>query len=164
MSRLLILAEIKTLLESVTDIGQVHDSIRWSVSEDKFAENFITQVDERNELRTWMIYRSAGGMDYGAREGSLGTGVTIPTRTSLRRHDFVIEGWASFADDDTDATFQALVDAVLDKFETEITLNNSALTRGPIEYNIDHQFFGEILAHHVTLNFYAVERAGITPT
>jgi|TARA_Y100000310_G_scaffold345771_1_gene469634 hypothetical protein len=163
MSRSAIISAIKTLLEAVTDIGQVYDSIRWTIYEDKFIQDFFTVVNGQNQIRTWMIYKTGGGQDYGARSGSLGTGVDIPTQSALDRHDITIEGWASFTDNDSDSDFQALVDSVLDKFRAEISLTDTALVRGPINYAIDHQFFGQYFVHHVILNFYAVERTGITP-
>jgi len=164
MARDTIQAAIKTILETVTDIGQVHDSIRWTIHEDKFIKNFFTVVNEQQQIRTWMIYRVDGAVDYGAREGSLGTSQRIPTQSSFQRYDFAIEGWASFKDDETDIEFQSLIDSVIDKFQANISLNNTSLMRGPITYSIDHQFFGDYFVHHVIFNFYATEREGITPT
>jgi len=111
-----------------------------------------------------MIYRSGGGFDYGSRENSLGTEIAIPIKSKLARYDFKIEGWASFRDDDTDIEFQALLDTLEAKFEANISLNQTALIRSAITYEIDHQFFGDYFVHHVILSFYAVPSIkGITP-
>jgi len=164
MSRKLIQAEIKTILETVTDIGQVHASIRWTKYEDKFIQNFIVGIEDQAEIRTWMIYRVEGGMAYGPNNGGLGTSYPVTTHQSLERYDFRIEGWASFTDDDTDSRFQDLIDAVLDKLEANISLNNTANMHGPVNYSIDHQFFGDYFVHHVIFNMYVLETFGITPS
>tara|TARA_Y100000310_G_C20403817_1_gene678684 strand:+ start:287 stop:781 length:495 start_codon:yes stop_codon:yes gene_type:complete len=163
VSRSNIISQIKTLLEAVTDIGQVYDSIRWAIYEDKFVQDFFTTVNGQNQIRTWMIYRGGGGEDYGSRQNSLGTGLSIATQRGLSRYDFIIEGWASFEDNSSDSDFQTLVDSVLTKLKPEISLNSSALMRGPINYNIDHQFFGDYFVHHIILTFYATEEAGLSP-
>jgi hypothetical protein len=163
MSRVLIQSAIKTILETVTDIGTVYDHIRWTNYQGKFIEAFVTEVDGQPQIRTWMINRAGGGFDYGPRLGSLGTAVDIPTNTNLAKYDFQVEGWLSFKDNDTDSEFQLLIDAIEDKFKANISLNDTCLVRGPITYQIDHQFFGEYFVHHIIMEFYAVEREGITP-
>ena len=163
MSRSNIIAQIKTFLEAVSDIGQVYDSIRWTIYQDKFVQDFMTQLDGQNQIRTWMIYLSGGGEDYGARQNSLGTSLSIAVRRGLSKYDITIEGWASFEDNSSDSDFQTLIDNVLAKFRPEISLNSSAVMRGPINYTIDHQFFGDIFVHHILLNFYALEEAGLNP-
>ena len=164
MTRALIQAAIVTILDDVTNIGPVHNGIRWTIHENEFVKAFFTDIEDQQQIRTWMVYRVEGGMDYGSRNGSLGTGVSIPTQTSLERYDFSVEGWASFKDDDTDTEFQALIDSIIDKFIANISLNSTAKMRGPINYSIDHQFFGDYFVHHVIFNFYAIETEGIIPT
>ena len=164
MSRVAIIAEIKNILEEVKNIGIVHGELRWSIFQDEFLNSFIVDIDGQKQIRTWMIYRDAGAMDYGSRENSLGTSVSLPIRSSMQRYDFKVEGWLSFADNETDTEFQQLIDDVLSKFEANISLNESALLRGVINYDIDHQFFGDYFVHHIQINFYAVERKGITPS
>lgn len=163
MTRQGIQSSIKDILEDIPNIGIVHDSLRWSVYQDNWLESFVMELEGQSQVRTWMIYRSSGGMDYGSRQNSIGTGLDLPTRSSLRRYDFKIEGWTAFKDEETDEEFQLLVDTVLDKFEANISLNNSCIERGPIAYDVDHQFFGEHFVHHIIINFYASERSGITP-
>ena len=111
-----------------------------------------------------MIYRSGGGFDFGMRSSALGTEIDIPIKAQLDRYDFKIEGWVSFADDDTDKEFQALIDSIEAKIEANISLNDTCLVRSGITYEIDHQFFGNYFVHHVIFTFYAVETKGITPS
>jgi len=164
MTRKLIQAAIVTILETVTDIGSVHNGIRWAIHEDKFIKDFMSEIDGQSQVRTWMVSRTEGGMAYGPAGGGLGTNYPVTTQQSLERYDFTIEGWTSFKDDDTDNEFQDLIDSILDKFEANISLNSTANMRGPVTYNIDHQFFGDIFVHHVIFNMYALETIGISPT
>ncbi len=164
MTRTLIQAAIVTILETVTDIGPVHNGIRWTIHEDEWMKNFIVGIEDQAQIRTWMVSRVEGGMAYGPSGGGLGTGYAVTTQQSLERYDFTIEGWASFKDDDTDTEFQALIDSVLDKFEANISLNSTAILHGPVNYQIDHQFFGNYFVHHVIFNMYALETSGISPS
>jgi hypothetical protein len=164
MSRALIQAQIKTILQGVANIGNVYDSVRWVNDKEKWDRDFLKDINGQHEVRVWMIYRVGGGEDYGANINVLGTNLSIPTRTRAQRYDFQIEGFLSFADDDTDSTFQALVDSVIDAFKNKQSLNDTAIARGPINYSIDHQFFGQVLVHHVVLTTFAVERDGIVPS
>ena len=63
MSRILIQGAIKSILETVDNIGQVHDTIRWTVHEGEYIENFAWEQDGQLQIRTWMIYRESGGLD-----------------------------------------------------------------------------------------------------
>lgn len=164
MTRALIQAEIVTILKTVTDIGSVHNGVRWAVYEDKFIQDFFSVINDEKQIRTWMITRVEGGVDYGARNGSLGSGIPITTQGGLERYDFTMEGWASFKDDDTDTEFQALIDSVIDAFEAKVSLNSTANMRGPIQYSIDHQFFGDYFVHHVIFSFYAIEVKNLSIT
>jgi hypothetical protein len=164
LTRLAIQAAIKTILEGVTDIGNVYDSIRWVNDKERWDSAFLKDIDGQSEIRVWMLYRISGEEAYGASDNAAGTGLSIPIRTRLQRYNYQIEGMLSFTDDDTDVRFQALLDSVIDAFKNKQSLNDTAIFRGPINYTIDHQFFGEVLVHHVILNLYAVERDGITPT
>ena len=164
MSRTLIQAAIVTILNTITDIGQVHNGIRWANDKGQFIKAFYTEVNGQGEIRTWMVSRVEGGMAYGPNGGSLGTSYQVTTQRSLERYDFTMEGWASFRDDDTDNEFQDLIDSVLDKFEANISLDSTAHMHGPVTYNIDHQFFGDVFVHHVIFNMYALETFGINPT
>lgn len=164
MTRALIQAEIVTILETVSDIGPVHNGIRWTKDQDQFIKNFFHEIDDQGQIRTWMVSRVEGAFAYGPSAAGLGTGVPITTQSALERYNFTIEGWASFKDDDTDSEFQALIDSIIDKFIANISLNSTANMRGPMEYSIDHQFFGDYFVHHVIFNFYAVETEGISPT
>jgi hypothetical protein len=164
VSRLLIQAAIKTILESVTDIGNVYDSIRWVNDKERWDSAFLKDIEGQTEIRVWMLYRISGEEAYGANENAASTGISIPIRTRLQRYNFQIEGMLSFTDDDTDSRFQLLVDSVINAFKNKQSLNDTAILRGPINYTIDHQFFGEVLVHHVVFGLYAVERDGITPT
>jgi len=91
MTRALIQAAIVTILESVTDIGSVHNGIRWTIHEDQFVKDFINEIDGQSQVRTWMVSRVEGGVDYGSRSGSLGTGIPVTTQQALERYDLQLK-------------------------------------------------------------------------
>jgi hypothetical protein len=158
-----ILAQIKTLLSAVSDIGQVYDNIRWAKDRDDFFDLFSKVIDDQRQIRCWFISRSGGQDGYGALESGLGTKYSIPINQRLIRYDIVIDGFISFSDNDTEVVFQTLVDAVRNQFKDKITLNNSALERGPISYTLEHVKFSDQLCHHVNFEFFVLERDNITP-
>ena len=83
MTRKLIQAAIVTILETVTDIGSVHNGIRWAIHEDKFIKDFMSEIDGQSQVRTWMVSRTEGGMAYGPAGGGLGTNYPVTTQQSL---------------------------------------------------------------------------------
>lgn len=164
MSRASILSAVKTILEGVTNIGNVYSTIRWVIEDDKFFKEFETLISNQQQVRVWMITRVGGEDVYGPQRNFGGTGIDIPTRTRGRRYDFQIEGFSSFTDDDTESEWQTLIDNVLDEFKNNTSLTNTALIRSSLSYIIDHVWFGKYLVHHVVIRFYAAERDGITPS
>jgi len=164
MSYPLQLAQVKIILESVTNIGKVYDNVRWISESEKFLEDFVKLIADQNEIRAWIISRIGGEDAFGASGNTAGTRVSIPTSTRLRRYDWIIEGFMGFTDNSTEKDFQALVSDVLDKFKDKLTLNNTAFQRGPLIYRLDHTFFSDVLCHHVVITFYSSERDGVDPS
>ena len=159
------LLQLKTILETVTDIGVVHDSIRWSRESQEFIKIFTTQINSQGQIRTWMVSRVSGADAYGMlQSASLGTQIRVPVGQQLRKYDWEIQGFMSFTDDETESEFQALAESVLAKFNDNISLNSSCLERGFISYKLDHVFLGDHLVHHMELTFWTAEIEGINPT
>lgn len=163
MSYVLQLAQVKSILNAVSNIGTVHDNVRWIKDSELFLAEFTKLIGTQKEIRAWIISRTGGTDEIGASVNADGTRVSIPTGTRLRRYDWAIEGFMGFKDNSTEVDFQALVDAVIDAFKDKLTLNNTAMTRGSITYRIDHTFFSDNLCHHILIQFYSVERDGISP-
>jgi hypothetical protein len=159
------LAQIVSILEAVTNIGTIHDSLRWSRDFKTLSEAYTISINNRSEIRTWLISRAGGADAYGMIQGSnLGTLVRVPVGSQLVKYDYIIDGFMSFKDNETESEFLALVDAVRDQFKNNISLNSSCFERGHIFYSIDHAFFGDHLCHHINMTFWTAELEGITPS
>jgi hypothetical protein len=148
MSESLIRAQIKTIMESVTGIGAVHSRERHS----KSLATFINAMTSGGIVNGWTIQRQAVEQ----RRVVLGIGSGYIERS----HDFRIMGIYVLDDSaDTAATFQVLIDAVLDKFIINPTLNGTATHSDPIQVNtIDDQDFGDQRYYVAEMVLIAVER------
>jgi hypothetical protein len=112
--------EIKTILNSISNIGSVLDWKKSSIDPEIFSQNYLS-IDATNtqEIRAWAITRTGVEIDYGPRGGGVGT-------RYAKLNTIVIFGLMSVDDDrSTWDTFQNLLDSVLDALNPEITLNNS---------------------------------------
>lgn len=159
-----ILAEIKSTLEGITDIGNVYDSIRWSAFSDNYLNNFIANISNQDQVRVFFITREATGIAYGPTRNALGTRISISNAQALRRHNIMIEGYQSFRDNETEVDWQTLIESILTTLSSEVTFNGTAFNRSEnIDVPaIDMTFFGDIYCHHVVFQFYVTERENVS--
>lgn len=149
-----ILADIKTKLTSIQDIGQVHDYFRWAIATDKFLSLFAyTPSYGDKQIRGWEITRVA------APEHKRGA--------FFRHHRFKISGYMSLKDSDaTDKTFQQLVDGVCEVFRVADTgtaawqyRDGDAPEDSPAQVNIiEVRMFGAVLCHYTEITLSVTER------
>lgn len=159
------LAAIKGIIEGVSNIGTVHDSLRWSRNPAELFQNYVSTINNQSEIRAWFISRSGGADAYGMISGaSIGTRIQVPVGQRLRKYNWTVNGFMSFSDDTTEPIWLALVDSMLDAFKNNISLDSTCLERGFLEYEIDHMAFSEVLAHHMQIRFWTAELSGINPT
>lgn len=164
MSYAAILAQIKTDLESVTNIGKVYDSVRWSIYEDSFLENFIETISGQDQVITWLITRNNVVSQFGPAQNALGTRIHVPLKQELVKHDIMIDGFMSFTDNSTEVDFQTLIDSIMADYRNIATFSNTAFIRGPINIKIEMASFGEVLCHHALITFYVTEFNNINLT
>ena len=153
MSQKLILAEIKTLLESVTGIGNVHDYIRSTY----FWSQFFEQHQDGTQVLTWEISRIATPQE-------LWNVGAVEDNYKLA-HSFAIVGHMSLSDElVTEKTFQDLCDAIQTKFREDDNLNGTILPVQPPNKlqikSVGHANYAGILVHHAVLTLDVVERVG----
>lgn len=104
-------AAIKTKLDSVNNMGVVHDYERYSKQPDDFRELYVAEINGVNQVRGWYIRRISRheGSDYVARYE-----VIINWR---------IQGYMSLKDDvESEKVFDSLVETLADEFRTDETL------------------------------------------
>lgn len=146
MSLSLIRAEYKTILESVTGIGKVHDYSRLATDWKVFLDLFKDPSSET--ILGWEISREASP------EERLHLSGASPGSVSDRKHIMLIRGYSSLQDaTGTQKTFDNLIEAICDKFRPLITLNDVALkVETPMIVSVvTEREFGGVLCHYAEL-------------
>ncbi len=141
-----ILAQIKTLLESVPGVGNVYSRQRRTTSWSEFTTLF--QHPTEDYLSGWMISRS------GVQESRL-TNIELATV-----HDFLLTGIYSVNDGlDSETTFQGHIEDVRDVFRADYNLSGTAEFTDPLtNITIDYWMFGSVLCHRCTAHLAVHER------
>ncbi len=150
-----ILADIEAKLETVNDVGIVHDYFRWNKSWKEFIELFhFGPTTQSKQIRGWEITR---------------TGVTEHHRGCyFRHHKFRLSGYMSLQDRSaTDKIFQALVDEVCNVFRnadgpegsTWYYMNGDDEASSPPQVPIiKPKMFGNVLCHTTEITLIITER------
>lgn len=141
MSQSTVLAKVKTILEGVADIGQVHDFVRWAKDFPDFFTLFKV-TSPISQIRAWDISRTRT------------TEVAESSRTNVQTHTFRIRGFLSLVDSTaTEKTFQKLVEDVATAFRNKPTLDGVALNVSPLQRDsVTHVMIGDVLCHIAELS------------
>ncbi len=140
MSETEIRAQIVAVLNTVADIGRVHNRFRYSADMAKFLSLFKTTIGGKDQVRGWMVSQIAPlNEDY----------------TETKTRNYAIDGYLGFQDEgSTELTMSALLDAIAAAFRNNKTLNGAALGHDYIQVQINEpRSFGAVLCHyaHLTL-------------
>lgn len=139
MSEVLIRAEIKTIMESVTGIGAVFDKELFNRS----LGDFFELLTKDGKINGWMIGPSSVESELLNVAG--------------------MQGWRTFPisglmemdnENDSQTVFQALCESIRRTFAQNITLNGKALNSKPISYKADTtdaDDFGDRVFHIVNM-------------
>lgn len=142
-------ARIKTVLEAVTDIGQVHDYERWVDGWDALLETFKTQVGDRDQIRGWIITLVRMKPEIIGFQGGGITGTLLATYT------YLVRGFLGVDDANaTEKTMTALALAAAWALENDATLRSEALEKEePVVSELlqDYRMFGGVLCHYVEM-------------
>ena len=145
MSYATILAQIKTTLDTVTNIGRTHDYMRFAIDESAFLDWAKTTISTVDQIRVWMI-------DYG---GFSAETVWISRSAKKHRvHTFVIYGYLGLDDSAaTGKTFATLAETVCDALDADATLNSDALSssRVPCQADVEPWLFYSKLCHRAVI-------------
>ena len=141
---------IKALLDGVTDIGVTHTRERWSDTWPSFLSLFKTQVNGEDQIRGWTISRTSKVMTVSGASREASVNYT---------EEFLIRGFLGFSDaDDTDGTFQALVDTIVTALNGDKNLSDAA---GVVDYGavpvevriLDLRMFGRVMCHYTEMRY-----------
>jgi len=139
-------AAIKTILEGVTDVGNVHDYERWAPDWSSYLDLFKTTIGGTDQIRGWTI-----------------TNERMPSRQvhdSGHRRDYVwvLRGVMGLDDSAaTEKTFRALAEDVIEEFEVDRTLSG-VITNGAFAADgwpslavFEPRLFGTVLCHYAEI-------------
>ena len=154
MSVSAIRSRIKTNLEAVTGCGEVHDYDRWASHWNDFLSLF---KDDNGLINGWTIslIKMQNAMESFTQMG--------------RAHVFRLQKVYGLNDGDaTGKTFEGHLEAVVNAFKADDTLNGACLTCtppwGPMEGltglqidKIEHRLFGTVLCHYADCRLGPVE-------
>lgn len=115
MPLLNIRTQIKTILESVTGIGVVHDYERWTNDWKKTLEFF--KPENQDNFNGWMVTRTA------TEERAKVFGKNIASHNFLIRGIYTLDDAAA-----SEKIFQDLIEGIRTAFRTNFTLNGTCIT------------------------------------
>jgi len=132
---------IYTVLNGITNIGQVHKQKRWSAPKEKFLAAYMATIGGIDQIRAWWISR-------------LATPSEAMTKSSYQRnYAFQLDGFMGLDDSaDTEQTFQTLIDTVMDTFDLQRPNLGGADHQTPIALErYDEVMISGYLCHHAVL-------------
>jgi hypothetical protein len=135
-------ANIKTILEAVSNIGVVHDYERWAVLYDDLLSKFKTTISGSDVFRGWTITCEGWDAEF----------ITFPKGVS-RTYSYKIRGYFSLKDADaTEKTAIALVEAVCNALDTDTTIHTTNAFSPPAGVDVfEPREFGNILCHYAEI-------------
>lgn len=142
-------ARIKTVLQGVSNIGQVHDYERWTDDWDSLLSQFKTNVGGREQIRGWIITLAEMTPEIIGFQGGGVTGTILATYT------YLVRGFLGVDDEqETEKTMTALALAAAWALESDATLRSEDLDKDtPVVSRLmqDYRMFGGVLCHYVEM-------------
>jgi len=137
--------QIRTILSGVAGIGVIHEYERLAVDLKKFLDLF---KDPDGRVNGWQFTRISTPSDRN----------TMPTLH--RHHLFRLRGIYGLRDEEaTELTFQDMVEAIQNAFDSEYSLNGTVLNSGPVQVRVvENRMFGNVLCHYAELELIVIER------
>lgn len=144
----------KAILEAVPNVGQVHMRQRYKNKVEDFRALFeYKPTGEPNQLRGWMVTRTAAPVKRGPNKGGI-----------FETHVLRFYGFMSAHDEkDTETTFQALVEAVQVAFMAKLKLGDPLNATSqvaevylPQVESITHAWLGDVFCHYAVMTLRVV--------
>ena len=138
MSLTNILQAVKTILEGVSGVANVYDTVR----------NWQTEKQFRDAART-----PAGGIQFWFLTRESTAAEDLGPQFTTRRHTLALHGYYGVQDAAaSEKTFQALVESVVAALGANRALNQSARHSGPAQVRaVDFRVLNNVLCHHAEL-------------
>lgn len=142
-------AAIKALIETITDIGVVYDYTPVPVGNDwtTFVQKFTATIGGVTQVRAWTIAVISEDRAYRT--------VAIGATKLIRKPLWLIRGYLSWQDPDSDKTFRGLVESVETTLDTNRSLSSTVIDHEAttVQYPNNGQgvILGDVLCHYAEL-------------
>lgn len=144
MTQATIRSRLATILNTVSDVGVVHDYERWNADWSKFLDLFKTTISGTDQIRGAMVmYR---GFIPGVED--------LTTCSVPRNHNFVIVYIQGLKDaDETEKEASEMAETIVDAIDTDATLNGSSyIGFNPSQVEtFEQRIFGDVLCHYAEI-------------
>ena len=129
---------IQTILEGVTGVENVYDTVRNWQTEKQFRDGAATAS---SGIQFWFLTREASA------------GEDLGPRFTARRHTIALHGYTAVSDATaSEKTFQALVESVVAALGADRKLNQTARHSGPAQVRaVDFRIVSNVLCHHAEI-------------
>ena len=156
-------AHIKTVLDSVTDIGQTYDYLKWAMHWTDILAAFKVTIDDVPQFRGWTIEVRAIPAQSGAWELNQSN---KSTAVVLRRYRWILRGVLSHNDaTETEKTMAALAEAVTNALDLDATLHDQTVyydNTPPSSVDVlELRHFGGVLCHYAEISQELQEISGL---
>jgi hypothetical protein len=139
-------ARIKTVIETVSNVGQVHDYQRYAVTWEEMEKHVVKTISGADVIRYWAI--SLDGLTL-LSDTFQGGGFTD---TMAVEYQYVVRGFMGVDDaNSSEKTFVTLIMSILEALSADATLSARLLeTNSPVvaESRIEHRVLTGILCHY----------------
>ena len=129
---------IQTILEAVTGVANVYDTVRNWQTEKQFRDAATTPA---KGIQFWFITREATAAE------------DLGPRLTARRHTIALHGYCGANDAAaSEKAFQDLVESVVAALGADRKLNQTARHSGPAEVRaVDFRILSNVLCHHAEI-------------
>ncbi len=143
-----IIAAVKARLETVTNVGVVHNHNRWNADWSTYLNQFKQTIGGTVQIRGWMVTKE---------ESNPIVGDTYSMGNVRRTYNLLIYGVMGLDDSaNTEQTFLNLVEAVMDTLDNRIDLGLAAVVDygvGPSTLrNYSIRQFGSVLCNYAEIH------------
>lgn len=141
-------ARIKTVLETVSNIGQVHDYERWADDWNTLLTLFKSTISGTDQIRGWAITCEGWTQDL-VGFGGFGDDAVLVS------YSYRVRGWLGVDDSaETEKTMAALAGSAAAALEADATLQSKALDNPePVvrSVRLEYRMFAGVLCHYAEI-------------
>lgn len=142
-------AGIKTVIESVTDVGLVYDYQPVPVGGDwaAFVSRFSTEINGTRQVRAWTISLLDEDRAYKT--------IAIGATKLIRKPLWLVRGYLSWQDPNSDQTFRNLIESVVTALDTSRSLGGTAIDHEAVAVTLPNDaqgvLLGDVVCHYAEL-------------